>query len=123
MVYCCCITIDNLILIIFGFFFISKTMLDPNSMTTSICVLDNENIITGSNQLKWWNWPKKQLLKTFSGHSNEIRFLRPILFPTINSSSSSSSSTIDVYLLSSAVSDRYINLWYVCFSIIFQLKS
>nr|XP_046914381.1 probable serine/threonine-protein kinase cdc7 [Dermatophagoides farinae] len=88
-----------------------KTMLDPNSMTTSICVLDNENIITGSNQLKWWNWPKKQLLKTFSGHSNEIRFLRPILFPTINSSSSSSSSTIDVYLLSSAVSDRYINLW------------
>ncbi|XP_075680841.1 WD repeat-containing protein 43-like isoform X1 [Dermatophagoides pteronyssinus] len=82
-----------------------KTILDHNSVITSICVLDNENLITGSNQLKWWNWPKKQLLKTFNGHSNEVRFLRPIWL------SSKDSSTKDAYLLSSAISDRYINLW------------
>ncbi|KAH9425123.1 WD repeat-containing protein 43 [Dermatophagoides pteronyssinus] len=87
------------------YYFCFKTILDHNSVITSICVLDNENLITGSNQLKWWNWPKKQLLKTFNGHSNEVRFLRPIWL------SSKDSSTKDAYLLSSAISDRYINLW------------
>lgn len=95
----------HFIYITFLSIFISKTILDHNSVITSICVLDNENLITGSNQLKWWNWPKKQLLKTFNGHSNEVRFLRPIWL------SSKDSSTKDAYLLSSAISDRYINLW------------
>lgn len=76
-------------------------------MITSICALDAENLITGSNLIKWWNWPSKQLLKTFNGHSTEVQFLRPVWLTKENNGSSFS----QTYFISSAVSDRYIYFW------------
>ncbi|KAF7495879.1 WD repeat-containing protein 43 [Sarcoptes scabiei] len=77
----------------------SQAILD-RSRITSICVIDQDNIVTGSNLIKWWNWPKKQLIKTFNGHSNEIKLLKPIRFESDQN-----------YIVSSARSDRFVYLW------------
>lgn len=98
------------LLITFFLHFFSKAKL-TDSVISSICAIDNENILTASNNIKWWNWPRKELLQTFNGHSNDVKYLKPILFndlPSLNGECN------DFYFLSSANSDRYINAWYVC---------
>lgn len=72
-------------------------------MINAIAVIDSKNILTASSSIKWWNWETRQLLKTFSGHSTEVRYLKPVLFGSLEEETN--------LVLSSAVSDRYINAW------------
>lgn len=63
----------------FNFGFKSKHQLDRQAIS-AIVVLDDRNLLTAASSIKWWHWPTKQLLKTFSGHTSEVQTLLPILF-------------------------------------------
>lgn len=81
----------------------SKHMMDRSLPITSLCIINEQRLVTASNSIKLWNWNTKQLLMTYNGHSNEVQLLRPLLFGSFEDG-------YDI-LLSSAYSDRYINAW------------
>lgn len=69
---------------------------------TAVCAIDEANLLTGTSLIKWWSWPSKQLLKTFNGHSTEVRHLMPLRF----------GSDLDtIHFVSTAANDRFISLW------------
>ena len=80
-------------------------MMDRSLPITSLCIINEQRLVTASNSIKLWNWNTKQLLMTYNGHSDEVQLLRPLLFGSFEDG-------YDI-LLSSAYSDRYINAWYV----------
>lgn len=69
----------------------------------SVCVIDENSIISASNEIKWWDLTKKTVIKKFSGHGSEVFRLLPIKQSVENSTGQ--------YFISAAVGDRTISAW------------
>nr|XP_042899454.1 WD repeat-containing protein 43 isoform X2 [Parasteatoda tepidariorum] len=67
----------------------------------SICVVDDNNILSASNSIQWWDIKQKSVLKVFNGHGSEIFKLIPLI----------AGNSCD-YFVSAAVGDRVINAWH-----------
>lgn len=73
---------------------------------TSVCALDENNLLLAASSIQWWHWGRKQLLQTFSGHSGAVTCLRPLLFEALGEEGDQ-----HCYFLSSAHSERHLNAW------------
>lgn len=69
----------------------------------SVCVIDENSIISASSEIKWWDLAKKTVIKKFSGHGSEVFRLLTIKQPLENSTGQ--------YFISAAVGDRTISAW------------
>lgn len=72
-----------------------------DSPISSICVIDDNNMLSSSTSILWWNISEKTVVKKFVGHSTEIFKLLPVNAVSLNS----------CYFLSAAVNDTKINAW------------
>ncbi|XP_035221166.1 WD repeat-containing protein 43-like [Stegodyphus dumicola] len=67
----------------------------------SICVVDENNLLSSCSSIQWWNIKEKTIIMTFSGHATEVFRLLPV-----NNEEEPSK-----YFLSAAVGDRVISAW------------
>lgn len=82
------------------------------SKITALAVLpDGKSIFSADRTIKWWNLETKQVIGTFTGHANQIVFLKSIKIDENTS-----------YLISGANGDTYLGVWslnevniHVCF--------
>ncbi|CAL1265776.1 unnamed protein product [Larinioides sclopetarius] len=70
----------------------------------SICVIDENHLLSAGNSIQLWDIKQKSVIKTFEGHSTEIRHL--LLLCTRDKSQNE-------YFLSAALGDRVINAWHL----------
>ncbi|KAF8795159.1 WD repeat-containing protein 43 [Argiope bruennichi] len=68
----------------------------------SICVIDENRLLSASNSIQLWDIKQKSVIKSFGGHSTEIH--RLLLIPTRDKS-------LGEHFLSAAIGDRVINAW------------
>ncbi|GBM73312.1 WD repeat-containing protein 43 [Araneus ventricosus] len=68
----------------------------------SICVIDENRLLSAGNSVQLWDIKQKSVIKSFEGHSTEIH--RLLLLPTRGKS-------LNEYFLSAALGDRVINAW------------
>lgn len=69
-------------------------------VTALAIVTDGKSVISAERIIKWWDLTTKQLIRTFTGHANQIMFLRSI---RLNETTS--------YLISSACADGHLSVW------------
>lgn len=68
---------------------------------TALATLSNgKSLFSAERIIKWWNLPTKQLIRTFTGHANQVTFLRAV---KVNDTTS--------YLVSSANADSHLSVW------------
>ncbi|CAH0546158.1 unnamed protein product [Brassicogethes aeneus] len=79
----------------------SKWKTGNEKVTSILNVPGTKNLLTASKTIKLWSIDKKELLKTFTGHSSNVVFLKYIC-PRENS---------DSYFISGAKDDRILNCW------------
>ncbi|CAL7941872.1 unnamed protein product [Xylocopa violacea] len=69
--------------------------------TTSLAVsADGKSLLSGERIIKWWDLSTMNLIKTFTGHANQVTCLR-----TIKMTSGGN------YVISGAYGDGYLNVW------------
>ncbi|OAD55589.1 WD repeat-containing protein 43 [Eufriesea mexicana] len=69
--------------------------------TTSLAVsIDGKSLLSGERVIKWWDLNTKQLIRTFTGHANQVT-----CFCTIKMTSGNN------YVISGACGDGYLNVW------------
>ncbi|XP_076757696.1 WD repeat-containing protein 43 isoform X1 [Xylocopa sonorina] len=69
--------------------------------TTSLAVsADGKSLLSGERIIKWWDLNTMNLIKTFTGHANQVTCLR-----TIKMTSGGN------YVISGAYGDGYLNVW------------
>ncbi|XP_053975386.1 WD repeat-containing protein 43 isoform X1 [Hylaeus volcanicus] len=69
--------------------------------TTSLAISgDGTSLLSGERVIKWWNLSTKELIRTFTGHANQVTCLC-----TVQMSSASN------YLISGACGDGCLNIW------------
>lgn len=69
-------------------------------VTALALLADERTIISADKTIKMWDLETKQVLGTFTGHANQISFLRPIKIDDKTS-----------YLVSGAQGDSYLGVW------------
>lgn len=68
---------------------------------TALAILSNgKSLLSAERIIKWWNLATKQLIRTFTGHANQVNFLRAI---KVNDTTN--------YLISSASADGHLSVW------------
>ncbi|XP_050491841.1 WD repeat-containing protein 43 [Bombus huntii] len=69
--------------------------------TVSLAVSpDGKSLLSGERVIKWWNLDTKQLVRTFTGHANEVSCLHTVQMTSGNN-----------YVISGACGDGYLNVW------------
>jgi len=62
--------------------------------------LNGNSLFSAERIIKWWNLATKQLIRTFTGHANQVTFLRTVKVNDITN-----------YLISSANADGHLSVW------------
>ncbi|KAG8185554.1 hypothetical protein JTE90_017559 [Oedothorax gibbosus] len=70
----------------------------------SICVIDENSLLSATTSIQWWDIKQKTIIKNFNGHATEIFRLLPLCIDN---------DSINHYCLSSAIGDRVINAWHL----------
>ncbi|CAL1536918.1 unnamed protein product [Lymnaea stagnalis] len=70
----------------------------------SLCQCSYQKLLTASNTIKLWDLDTRTVLQTFTGHSSPIFRLQPVWFTSDRNEAN--------YILSAAVDDRHIHVWY-----------
>lgn len=69
--------------------------------TTSLAVSeDGKHLLSGERVVKWWNLSTKQLIKTFTGHANQVTCLSIVKIPSGSN-----------YVISGACGDGCLSVW------------
>ncbi|XP_033329925.1 WD repeat-containing protein 43 [Megalopta genalis] len=69
--------------------------------TTSLAVSeDGKSILSGERVVKWWDLSTKQLIKTFTGHANQVTCLSTVKIPSGSN-----------YVISGACGDGCLSVW------------
>lgn len=68
---------------------------------TALAIVANGNsLLSAERIIKWWDLENKQVIRTFTGHANQVTFLQSV---KINDTTS--------YLISGASADSYLSVW------------
>ncbi|XP_012229807.1 WD repeat-containing protein 43 [Linepithema humile] len=68
---------------------------------TALAILSNgKSLLSAERIIKWWNLATKQLIRTFTGHANQVTFLHVI---KVNDTTN--------YLISGASADGHLSVW------------
>lgn len=71
------------------------------SKVTALAVpADGKTLLSAERIIKWWDLTTKQLIRTFTGHGNQVTFLHPFKIDDTTS-----------YLISSARMDNHLSIW------------
>ncbi|KAK4873052.1 hypothetical protein RN001_015081 [Aquatica leii] len=81
--------------------FIKNKWKAGNEIIKSILALPENKVITGARTIKLWNAVSQELLRTFTGHSQEVRFLNYVNPRNGN----------DSYVISGSKGDRLLSVW------------
>ena len=69
--------------------------------TVSLAVSpDEKSLLSGERVIKWWDVDTKQLIRTFTGHANQVTCLNTIKMTSGNN-----------YVISGAYGDGYLSVW------------
>lgn len=72
-----------------------------NAKVTALAILmDGKSLISAEKIIKWWDLSTRQLIRTFTGHANQVTSLHPV---KVNDTTS--------YLISGARADGYLSIW------------
>ncbi|KAG1663724.1 WD repeat-containing protein 43 [Nymphon striatum] len=75
---------------------------ENDASISAVLLMDQDNLLSSSHSIIWWNLQTKEIVKKFAGHKNEVNILTPIIF---------SESDDHSYFLSSAENDKIVNIW------------
>lgn len=68
---------------------------------TALAILtDGKSLVSAERIIKWWDLTTKQLIRTFTGHANQVTCLQPVKVDDTFS-----------YLISGACADSYLSIW------------
>ncbi|XP_011137937.1 WD repeat-containing protein 43 isoform X2 [Harpegnathos saltator] len=62
--------------------------------------VDGKSLLAAERTIKWWDLTTKQLIRTFTGHIDQVTSLHPVKIDDTTS-----------YLISSSRSDNYLSVW------------
>lgn len=69
-------------------------------VTALAILMDGKSLVSAEKIIKWWDLATKQLIRTFTGHANQVTSLHHVKVNDMTS-----------YLISGASVDSYLSVW------------